>query len=111
MDDELPKIIRIMPDYGPCYASDEDYGMIDVADCFNDHPDIEEIREIEKQLYGLANWIDKAEVDNAPDFPWDELDEKGLALTNRLSRILSNTGIPVVYDVHYNNPKHPSCSI
>jgi len=83
---------------------------IDVADCFKDHPGIEEAREIENQLYGLADWIDKADVDNAPDFPWEELDEKGLALTTRLSQPLSDTAIRVVYRYHSNNPKHPAHS-
>lgn len=54
MWEELPKIIRIMPDYGPNYASDEESCAFDIADCFSDHPRIAEIRAIEDGLYGLA---------------------------------------------------------
>jgi len=104
MDGELPKIIRIMPDYGPCYASDEDYCAFDLTNYFENHPRIEEIREIEDQLYGLACWIDSGEPDTNPNFPWYELDKKGLELTKLLSKILGDTGIPIVYRFHYNNP-------
>jgi hypothetical protein len=69
MNDELPKMIKIMPDYGPCYASDEEGCVIDITDYFEDHPNIEKIREIENQLYGLASWIDSGEPDDNPAFP------------------------------------------
>jgi hypothetical protein len=97
MCEELPKMIRIMPDYGPSYASDEDACIYDVADCFSDHPRIAEIREIEDGLYGLASRVDSGEADDNPDFPWDELNERGLALTRQLTDILKGLRIPVVY--------------
>jgi len=107
MNDELPKIIRIMPDYGPTYASDEDHCVFSLTSCFENHPRIEEIRKIEDQLYGLACWIDSGEADINPDFPWDELDKKGLELTKLLSETLGDTAIPIVYRFHFNNPNHP----
>ena len=72
MDNELPKIIRIMPDYGHCYASDEYYFAFDVINYFENHSKIKELRNIEDQLYGLACWIDSGEADNNPNFPWDK---------------------------------------
>lgn len=97
MCEELPKIIRIMPDYGPSYASDEKYCALDVADCFTDHPRFAEIRAIEDQLYGLANWIDSGDADDNPNFPWDEFNARGLALTKQLAGLLKGSGIPVFY--------------
>jgi len=105
MSDWRPKKIRIMPDYGPSYASDEDGDVFDLSDCFADHPRLAEIKEIEDQLYGLADWINSGAPDNDPEFPWADLDEKGLALAKRLARLLSDLGIPVFYQFHYNNPR------
>jgi len=41
MQDEVPKFITIMPDYGPCYASYEDGCAIEVAEEFANHPNVE----------------------------------------------------------------------
>jgi len=106
MEEYFPKIIRIMPDYGLCYASDEEHCAFDVADLFENHPRFHEIQEIENQLYGLADWIDSGEADNNPQFPWKEFDKKGLELTKRLSQILKDIEIPIVYCIHYNNPRY-----
>jgi len=54
----------------------------------------------------LTCWIDSGEADNNPNFPWDKLDRKGLALTKLLSQTLGDIGVPIVYRFHYNNPNH-----
>jgi len=102
---ERPTIIKIMPDYGPCYASDEESCAFDISGVFSDHPNIDAIKEIEEELYGLATWIDSGEADNNPEFPWADFDAQALTLSKAMSRLLGDTGIPVIYRVHYNNPR------
>ncbi len=97
MDDYFPKVIRIMPHYGPCYASDEEGCVFDVTSIFENHPAIEKIQEIENEFYGLAVWIDYGEADNNPNFPWQEFNAKGLELSRRLAIVLKGCGLPIIY--------------
>jgi hypothetical protein len=103
MTKQRPSVIHIMPDYGPCYASDEQGGAIDLTDYFEDHPQIDEIRAIEVEFYALAKWIDSF-ADSKPDFPWPEIDKAAIELTHRLVEILKDTGFQIMYRRHYNNP-------
>lgn len=58
MDDYMPQLIRIMPDYGGEYVFDEDGGVFDVTSYFEDHPNVEQIRRIESPLYGWASLLE-----------------------------------------------------
>ena len=102
--DPMPDVIRIMPDYSPVYASDSEGCVFGVSGCFKDHPEIERIREIEQALYEVAFWIDGGDADNNPKFPWDKMDAEALRLARELAAVLGDTGIPVIYRHHYNNP-------
>lgn len=104
MQDELPKVITIMPDYGPTYASDESGCAIEVAEEFAHHPNIETIKKIENQLYNLAYEIDSGKADNNPDFPWQEHEQETQLLTEKLRQALADTGVSIVYEPHFSNP-------
>ena len=102
--EELPKIIRIMPDYGPSYASDEEYCSFDLSGCLIEGVDAAAIQEIEDQLYVLANRIDSGEADGNPNFPWEEIDRRAYALTVQLAVLLKDHPVQVFYRSHFNNP-------
>ena len=96
-DKYFPKVIRIMPHYGPCYASDEEGCVFDVTSIFENHQNIIEIQDIENEFYGLAMWIDSGDADNNPNFPWQEFNDKGLELSKRLAVLLQGCGLPIIY--------------
>lgn len=104
MQDEVPKFITIMPDYGPCYASYEDGCAIEVAEEFANHPNVETIKKIENQLYNLAYEIENVRADNNSGFPWQALDQEAQLLTEKLRQALADTGVSIVYKPHFNNP-------
>lgn len=104
MDDDLPKLIRIMPDYGPSYAEDEHQSVLDISNYFEAHPKIQVIRDIESKLYALAVQIDDRVADENPNFPWEQHDREAFELAKALAHTLGETGIPIFYRPHYNNP-------
>ncbi|MDQ6965699.1 MAG: hypothetical protein Q9M23_02105 [Mariprofundaceae bacterium] len=102
-DEDRPKHITIMPDYGNTYAWDEENCAIGIAECFPYHPEIEEIREIESKLEDLAGWLWEAD-DLGVKFPWRELHREAEAIAERLAGLLQGTGVSVQYRRHFNDP-------
>ncbi len=105
MQDDMPTQIRIMPDYGPSYAHDEDGCVFDVTCYFEDHPNIEQIRRIEARLYGWASLLETCVRTNQP-IPWQRIEDGAQALTIELATALGDIGIPIYYCSHYGNPLH-----
>ena len=62
MQDYMPQLIRIMPDYGGEYVFDEDGGVTRLTLVFEEHPNIERITEIECELLKVADWIEHCEI-------------------------------------------------
>lgn len=106
MEEIPPKLIYILPDYGPSYANDEDHCALNITSCFDDHPNIAVIRDIEEQLYGLASWLDYelALVDDKSAFPWKEYEKEVFQLAQAMADALGDVGIPIYYRPHFNNP-------
>lgn len=105
MDDDMPQLIRIMPDYGPSYAHDEEGCVFDVTSYFEVHPNIEQIQQIESQLYGWASLLETRAMTEQP-IPWQTIEDSALALTIELAAALGDIGIPIYYCSHYGNPLH-----
>lgn len=104
MIEKLPEKIFIMPDYGPCYASDDEGYVFDISNFVTSHPNIEKIREVEDKLYGLANWIDFGEPDANVDFPWNTFNAEALLLAKEMSILLRDVEIQIFFKEHYNTP-------
>lgn len=104
IEEGSPILIRIMPDYGPSYAEDQNHTVLDISSYFEGHPKIQLIRDLENQLYALAAQIDDGLTDSNPDFPWEKHDKEAFELAKTLAQVLGETGIPVYYRSHFNNP-------
>lgn len=106
MQDDMPTQIRIMPDYGPSYAHDEDGCVFDITSYFEDHPNIEQIQRIESRLYGWASLLETCAMTKQA-IPWQRIEGGALALSIELASALGDIGIPIYYCSHYGNPLHP----
>ncbi|MFK5892847.1 MAG: hypothetical protein QM504_06475 [Pseudomonadota bacterium] len=109
--DELPKIIRIQPFYGPSYASDGDGLDIEVTEYFLNHPNIEKIKLSVSELYYLAECIHFGESgfgspDKNPNYPWHVIDQKGLQLTQNLVDAIGQTETSIYYCLNSKNPDY-----
>ena len=94
-----------MPDYGPSYVRDEEGCVFDVISYFEDHPNIEQIRRIESQLYGWASLLETCAMTNQP-IPWQRIEDGAQTLTIELAAAQGDIGIPIYYCSHYGNPLH-----
>lgn len=103
MDDLRPKLICIMPDYGPCIATDEDELVCDIAHFFESHPQAEAITAIEDKLYGLAQRLEIDDPTDNPYFCWVTFHATALTLAQQLSILLADTDVVVSYKKHYND--------
>lgn len=109
MDNYMPKLIRIMPDYGSEYGFDEDGGVIRLTLIFEAHPNINRITEIERELLWLADWIEYCEY-IGKKVPWEKIDAKGVKLAQEMAIVLGDIGIPIVYQFRGNTPSQVSIS-
>lgn len=100
-NNECPKIITIMADYGFAYAWDEDGAGTGLAEYF---PEIPEIALIEAELDQWSRWFSQVEEFD-PLFPWDEFHLKGLALAHRLYQAIKHTDVPVFYWPPFEDPQ------
>ncbi|NUN24386.1 MAG: hypothetical protein HUU09_13130 [Candidatus Jettenia caeni] len=98
--DHLTKI-KIMADYGNAYAWDQEGVCIGLSYNF---PEREVVAQIEKELEEWSGWF-ISPIDENINFPWDDFNEKGLALTKRLKEVIKDTGIPVFYKPPFEDPK------
>ena len=98
MDDYMPQLIRIMPDYGGEYVFDEDGGVTRLTLVFEEHPNIERITKIEWGLLKVADWIEHCEF-LGEKIPWEKIDTSGLQLAQEMAITLGDIGIPIVYQL------------
>jgi hypothetical protein len=103
-NDERPKNITIMADYGDSYAWDEDGASTGLGYYF---PEIPEVAEIEAELKAWSSWFSTAEEFD-PNFPWKEFHQKGLNLAYRLHQVIKDTGTPVFYWPPFEDPQRGS---
>lgn len=99
MQDYMPQLIRIMPDYGGEYVFDEDGDVTRLTLVFEEHPNIEGITEIELGLLKVADWLEYCEF-RGETIPWEKIDTNGLRLTQEMAIALGDIGIPIVYQLH-----------
>lgn len=100
-NDERPKTITIMADYGFGYAWDEDGAGTGLAEYF---PEIPEVAEIEAELKSWSSWFSSAEEFD-PNFPWDAFYQKGVELARRLNQAIKHTKVPVFYCSPFEDPQ------
>lgn len=99
MQNYMPQLIRIMPDYGGEYVFDEDGDVTRLTLVFEEHPNIERITELEWGLLKVADWLEYCEF-RGETIPWEKIDTNGLQLTQEMAIALGDIGIPIVYQLH-----------
>lgn len=90
-----PKKIYIAAEPGGVYAWDECGLCIGIYYYFEDHPKINEIKQIEGELELWSWW--HSEYSDQDDFHWDTFEAKGTEFAERLTEILADTGVKITY--------------
>jgi len=96
--DELvvpPASIYFGAEAGGAYAWNEDNSCITISFYFEDHPRVNEIRQIEK-VFGIWSWW-YSDYYLKDDFPWDASEVKEKELAGKLAEILADTDVKIIY--------------
>lgn len=96
-----PSIIKIMPDFGG-YASDQLGRPVQIAHCFQHHPNHHEISAIEQELKRLAQHLSFSLLQGRQVI-WREHEDSSLELAKRLAWAIGLIEIPILYSSHYCN--------
>ena len=95
--------IRIMPVYGGAYAWDENGYNISLSYWFIGHPQYNEILKLESEMEVWASEIYSV-IDNDPNFPWKDYNNKGRELTKKLAEFMIDSNTEIVYARPYEDP-------
>lgn len=107
MTEEWPAEIRIKLEYGPAYAHDEEGCVFNLSGIFSDHPNIDRIRRVEDEIYGLVSWLEWGMMEKG-GYPWPEFERDAFKLAEKMASLIHGCGIVVLYvGTIYCEESHP----
>ena len=96
IEDLPPTKLKIMADYGPSYAWNENGAATIIADYFTGHPQYEQLKALENALEEWAGSLYENE-DKPAGFTLEKFDKIGLSLAQQLADLLSDYGVLVTF--------------